>query len=182
MASFDATLRFSDANTHEATRVFRPMIGYQASKDVSLWLGYTRVEQFPDGRPQNNENRLFEELNLNLGHIGRVSISARTRLEQRYFENNSGSAWRFRQQLRIAVPLQGTKLSLVATTEPFVALETTVAGARHGIEQWRNSFGLATPLSRNVSVEVGYLNRYILHDNLPDSIDHIVPVTLSYHF
>jgi len=180
--SFDASARFSDANTRQPARVIRPMIGYQVSKRVGVWVGYTRVEQFPDGRAPAIENRVFEQLSWNVGRIGIASISARTRLEQRFFENGLGSALRARQLVRIAVPVGGTKISVIATTEPFVTLRTDVMGARHGVEQWRNTIGCAVSLSPNLSVEVGYLNRYIVHDTAPDGIDHIIPVTLSYHF
>jgi hypothetical protein len=71
---------------------------------------------------------------------------------------------------------------MVVTTEPFITLRTNVGGARHGVEQWRNSIGCAMSLSTNMSVEVGCLNRYIIHDSAPDGVDHIFPATLSYHF
>lgn len=180
--SLDSSVRSSDANTRRPARVIRPMIGYQVSKRVSLWAGYTRVEQFPDGRAPAIENRFFEQLSWNVGRIGTASISTRIRLEQRFFENGLGSSLRARQLVKIAVPVKGTKLSILATTEPFITLQTDVGGTRHGVEQWRNSISLAVPLSPNLAVEVGYLNRYIIHDGAPDGVDHILPVTLSYHF
>jgi len=88
---------------------------------------------------------------------------------------------RARQLVRIAVPVRGTKISVIATTEPFITLRTDVMGARRGVEQWRNTIGCAVALSPNLSVEVGYLNRYIVRDTAPDGVDHIFPVTLSYH-
>jgi len=178
----DATARFGDANTRQATRVIRPMIGYQLSKQVSLWVGYARVEQFPSARAPVYENRSFEQLSWNVGRLGRMSISARTRLEQRFFENGLGFALRVRQQVRLAIPLKGTKVSIVATTEPFLTLQSDVTGARHGLEQWRNSISFVAPVTEDISVEVGYLNRYSLHNSAPDGMDHIVPVTLAYHF
>ncbi len=83
------------------------MIGYQVSKRVSLWAGYTRVEQFSDGRAPAIENRFFEQLSWNVGRIGTASISTRIRLEQRFFENGLGSSLRARQLVKIAVPVKG---------------------------------------------------------------------------
>lgn len=104
--SRDTSARFSDANTRQPARVIRPITGYQVSKLASLWAGYTRVEQFPDGRAPLIENRLFEQLSWNVGRICTTSISARTRLEQRFFENGLGSALRARQLIKIAVPIK----------------------------------------------------------------------------
>jgi hypothetical protein len=175
-------LRFDDLNTREPTRVIRPMVGYQASKQVSLWVGYTRVEQFPSGRAQTTENRLFQQLSWNMGKLGTVSLASRTRLEQRFFANGGGSAWRLREQLKASVPLTGSKVSIVVTTEPFVTLQSSVSGSSSGLEQWRSFIGVNVPLTHRVSLEAGYMNRYIVRRNAPDRIDHIFPLTLSYRF
>jgi len=180
--SFDTSVRLSDSGTREPTRVIRPMLGYQASKRLSLWVGYTRVEQFPNARAPAIENRMFEQLSWNIGRIGVASISVRSRLEQRFFENGVGKALRARQLIKIAVAVKGTKASIIATSEPFITLQSDVFGATHGLEQWRNSISILAPVTRNISVEIGYLNRYIRHNGDPDGVDHIIPLTLAYHF
>lgn len=182
LGSVETTLRIDDANTSQPARVIRPMLGYQLSKPVSLWIGYTRVEQFPAGRPQATENRLFQQVSWNMGKLGSIGLSSRTRLEQRSFSNGGGSALRLREQLKAAIPLHGTNASIIISTEPFVTLQTSVPGADGGFEQWRNSLGVSVALSKSVAVEVGYLNRYIVRHNAPDKVDHIMPLALNYRF
>lgn len=182
LGSVEATLRIDDANTSQPTRVIRPMLGYKLSKPVSLWIGYTRIEQFPTGRPRATENRLFQQVSWNMGEMGLIGLSSRTRLEQRYFSNGGGSAWRLREQLKATIPLHRTHVSIIVTTEPFVTLQTSVPAANTGLEQWRNSLGVSVALSKSVAIEVGYLNRYIVRHNAPDKVDHVMPLALSYRF
>jgi len=92
LGSVEAAPRINDANTSQSTRVLRPMLGYQLSKPVSVWIGYARVEQFPTGRSPSNENRLFQQVIWNMGKLGTVGIASRTRLEQRFLENGGGTA------------------------------------------------------------------------------------------
>lgn len=181
LGSLEAMLRMDDAHMRQPTRIFRPMLGYKIKK-LSLWLGYTRVEQFPSARPQTVENRLFQQLNWDTGKLGLVHLSYRTRLEQRHFSTARGSAWRMRHQIKATAPLPASKISLVATTEPFLTLKTSVAGDSSGLEQWRNSLGISIPLSHKVALEAGYLNRYIIRRGAPDKIDHVFPLTLAYRF
>lgn len=181
LGSIEAALRIDDANTREPTRIIRPMLGYRI-KNVSMWVGYARVEQFPTTSPKTSENRLFQQLNWNIGKTSVVRLSSRTRLEQRYFGRAQGAAWRIREQIKATVPLVGSKVGLVATTEPFFTVQTSVAGAQTGLEQWRSSIGIVLSLSESLAFEVGYLNRYTIHHNAPDKIDHIFPLMLAYRF
>ncbi|MBW8294463.1 DUF2490 domain-containing protein [Sphingopyxis sp.] len=182
LGSAEISVRSDDAQMRQPTTVLRPMIGYQLHKNASVWIGYTRVEQHPDNGSQIAENRLSQQVSLNLGKIGNAHFSARTRIEQRSYEKVHGTAWRIRQQLRLAMPLQSDRASFIISTEPYFTLRTNISGSNSGLEQWRNFIGVNVPVTKSVALEAGYLNRYIKRRNAPNRVDHIFPVTLSYRF
>ena len=182
LASLELSIRAEDRNTRGATTLIRPAIGYQVSKKLTLWIGYVRVDTRPQGRSDVAENRYFQQASWNLGTMGPAAISARTRLEQRTVEGARDTGWRLRQQIRVSLPLRKDGPAIVMSSEPFVGLNATDFGAVAGLDQWRNFMGVNVPAARNLSVEVGYLNRYIRRPAARDRIDHIIPVTLALRF
>lgn len=181
LASFELSIRADDRGTRGATTLIRSSVGYQVSDRLSLWLGYARVDTRPEGRPDVAENRYFQQATWNLGSVGGASIVSRTRIEQRNIEGARDTGWRVRQQLRATVPLRRNGPSAVFSTEPSIAINSTDLGAS-GLNQWRNFVGVNVPATGNVSVELGYLNRFIRRSGLRDRVDHVVPLTLGVRF
>ncbi len=182
LGSFEISIRSSDKGTQTPTKLIRPAIGIQASKAVSLWLGYARVSVSPEGRPPTRENRLFQQVQWTIGTVAGGTLSSRTRLEERFVEGRAITGWRFRQQLRWQRPLKAGGPSIVVSTEPFIALNRTDFGATPGIDQWRTFAGLSLPVAKGLSLETGYLNRYVRRAGLEDRVDHILPIIVSYRF
>ena len=182
LASLEISVRADDRGTRGATTLIRSAIGYQVSNKLSLWVGYARVDTRRQGRSDVAENRYFQQASWNLGTIGPAAISARTRLEQRTVEGARDTGWRLRQQIKISLPLRKNGPAIVMSSEPFVGLNATDFGAVAGLDQWSNFTGINVPATRNLSVEVGYLNRYIRRPAARDRIDHIIPLTLALRF
>lgn len=182
LASFEVSIRADDFGTRAPTTLIRPALGYQMSRNVSLWGGYARVDTRPQGQAATAENRYFQQLLWAPGSVGGVTIALRTRLEQRTVEGAKDTGWRLRQQIRATVPLRKAGLSAVVSSEPFVALNSTDFGASNGLDQWRNFAGISVPATKRLSVEFGYMNRYVQRRGRPDRVDHIIPLTLGYRF
>ena len=182
LGSLELTARANDRGTRRPLTVVRSMLGYQAAKNLSLWVGYVRQSSYPEGRLAVHENRLFQQVSWNIGKVRGAAIASRTRLEQRTVEGRRDTGWRFRQQLRLSAPLGKGGPSAVASSEAFFALNSTDFGSVAGLDQWRNFAGLNVPLSKQVSIETGYLNRYIRRRAARDRMDHVVPVTVALRF
>ncbi|GAA0338798.1 DUF2490 domain-containing protein [Sphingomonas oligophenolica] len=158
----------------------RLQLGRHLSGSVTLWAGYVHVVTYHLGQPAGIENQSVEQLNWAMGSVLGVTISSRTRLEQRFQRGADATNWRLRAQLRLALPVARNGTSLVAWTEPFVALNHTSAN-RETFDQIRNFIGVSVPVAKHVEVEVGYLNQYLHRPSGDVSID-AVPVTLNVRF
>lgn len=155
-------------------------LGRRLSRSVTLWVGYVHVVTYRLGQPAGIENQSVEQLNWTMGSVLGVKISSRTRLEQRFQRGADATNWRLRTQLRLALPVARNGTSLVAWTEPFIALNHTSAN-HETFDQIRNFAGVSVPLAKHVDAEVGYLNQYLHRPTGDVSID-AVPVTLNLRF
>jgi hypothetical protein len=95
------------------------------------------------------------------------------------FENQNGTGWRLRQQVRLTAPLAG-KVRAVAWTETFIGLNAT-AFERDGLGVWRNFAGVTIPVGKKFTLEPGYLNQYVVR-NGADRIGHTANLTWSTNF
>ncbi len=106
-------------------------------------------------------------------------MTGRTRLEQRFFEGQSDNAIRFRQQLRLTAPIND-KVKAVFYTESFIGF-TSNDVQDDGVNLWRNFAGINIPISKNISIEPGYLNQYVVRDGA-DYIDHVAVIAIGMKF
>src|SRR3546814_3641158 len=91
---------------------------------------------------------------------------------------------RLRPQIKYTLPLgTGSKTTLVLSHESFIQVNDTDWGQASGYARMRNAIGVKTPLSKVVSVELGYLNQYDfgLH-GAHDKMAHAATVALSLGF
>lgn len=176
----EAQERFTNDASRLGQFLVRPGIGYKLDKTTTVYLGYAYVMTDPVGPAKSHEHRIFQQLSFRLLGDGKgVTVTGRTRLEQRMFENQDGTGWRLRQQLRLTAPLAG-KVRAALWTEPFIGLnETTFQRDRLGL--WRNFAGVAIPIGKGFTLEPGYLNQYVVRSG-PDRIDHTANLTLSTNF
>lgn len=170
----------STPGTHYGQLLVRPALGFQVNKYLSVWQGYGWTPTF---QPQfRNENQIWEQLILErkFEHLHNLTLISRSRLEIRRLAGASGTAIRFRNQFRAALPLGNTKWSLVMYDEPFINLNTVGNGPRSGFNQNWLFLGINRKITKSVSAEIGYLNNYV---NQPlsgtDRMNHVVMVSMS---
>ncbi len=179
--SFDANVRWTDDVSRAGQVVLRPGIGFKLDKSTTATVGYAYVRTDPVGPAKFDEHRAWQQLSYRLAGDGQnVTLTGRSRLEQRWVEGASDMGWRMRQQLRVTTPLKG-KVRAVAWSEVFVSLDDTSWGQNSGLDRWRNSVGLAIPLNSAITIEPGYLNQWVVRPGR-DQIHHIGNIAISARF
>ena len=152
--------------------ILRPAVGYQLTPNVSLWQGYAWTPSFnPD---YNSEHRLFQQL-LVENKVKKLSLTNRSRLEERFIDGAGGTSVRARHMARVAYPLgKSGKWSAVGYDEFFVNLNDTRSGPQSGFDQNRVFVGLNRTLNERLNVEAGYLVNYLNRDNAEDKLQHVI--------
>lgn len=176
----EAQERFTNDASRLGQILVRPAIGYKVDSTTTLSLGYAYIHTDPVVGAASDEHRIFQQLSTRIAGDGRgITLTSRTRLEQRLFEGQSGTGWRLRQQVRVTAPLTG-KARLALWSEPFIGFNET-RFQRDGIGLWRNFAGVSIPLSRQLSIEPGYLNQQVRRVGR-NRTDHVASLTLSSTF
>jgi hypothetical protein len=176
----EAQERFTNDAERLGQLLLRSLVGYRLNKEVNIGAGYAYIRTDPVGPALLNEHRFYQELNVRLlSTKGGVTLDARTRFEQRTFEEREDTSLRLRQFVQLKVPVSG-ETKLVAFTEPFVDLnETSVQ--RGGLAIWRNFVGVSLPVAKGIEVVPGYLNQHVVRDGR-DRSDHTANVNIFMTF
>lgn len=156
----DGHARFRDGSDELDVSIVRPGVGWRVHKGLDVYAGYARVTLHRDG-DDLGEDRFWQQAIYTVGKIGDVSVSGRTRLEQRWRETGDDAGWRLRQFVRLGLPIDGSPISLVAWDEAFFGLNTTDWGQRDGYDQNRLFLGAGWHINDRVRLEGGYLNHDI---------------------
>lgn len=177
--------RFGDDASNIDQLLLRPAIGYKLTENLSIWQGYAWVGNFnqthtPPQSPFFDENRIWQQVNYT-HKFSNFTFLSRTRLEERWIEHADGTAVRFRQMFRVAVPIPpAPEWAFVAYDEIFVNLNTVGAvtgkGPGAGIDQNRLFVGINRTFSRYFNMDMGYQNQMINSRQLPGNanlINHI---------
>jgi hypothetical protein len=155
----------------------RPILLYTLNKHHSVGGGYALAPSFPITGGTTIEHRWFEQYQWTQGMFG-GTLTARTRLEQRFIENNSGVDHRFREAVRYSHPIvKGGRTYLTGYDELFVHLNDTTR-SKQGVDQNRAFAGAGENFNKTWRVEVGYLNQFIPGHLLPDRMNHVLSGTL----
>ena len=158
------------------------MIGKKVNKVVTLWLGYTFDPQYNHGTFRLREHRFRQQVNFdNFAVLGKVKLSGRVRMEERWREGQPGTAWRLRPQLKASTPLAG-KTTISVSSEAFIDLNNTGFQKVDGLERLRNAVYITVPLNKQISIDFGYLNQHGFVPKGPDSSDHVLTTGLSASF
>ena len=158
------------------------MVGKKVNKVVTLWLGYTFDPQYNHGTFRFREHRFRQQVNFdNFVVLGKVKLSGRLRLEQRWREGQPGTAWRLRPQLRASTPLAG-KVTISVSSEAFLDLNNTGFQTVDELERMRNAVFVTVPLNKRINVDFGYLNQHAFVPNGPDNSDNVLTTGLSVSF
>ena len=153
--------------------LLRTGVGYNVNdkNNVLLGYGYILSENYigeSDDKISVNEHRIFQQY-ITKQNIGKVSLSHRYRLEQRFVEEDF--KLRFRYFLSLKIPLKikekGTSpLYLSAYNEIFLNSKSSI------FDRNRVYGGLGYNLSKNIKIELGYMNQFF-ETNSRDQINLI---------
>lgn len=180
--SEDMNARFSDDRNGLYQLQSATLLHYRLGKKVTVAGGYVHSPQYSDGDRIALERRAREQVTVDdIGRIGAGKISARLRMEQRWRDNADGTAWRIRPYVKYALPLVG-ETSLVLSNETFLNLNTTAFQQQDGLDRMRNLIAINTPLLKNFTAEVGYLNQYGFVRGGEDTSDHVASLSLTASF
>jgi len=176
-AQLEINPRIQENVTHINQLLIRPSVGYQLTKNLSIWQGYAWVTNYTPKFV--SEQRIWEQV-LYEREFGRWGLSSRTRLEERFIQNVHGTPVRFREMLRVQYVLDKKKnWAFVAYDEPFINLSTHFHGPQAGVDQNRFFVGLNRKVSKYANVEGGYLMQYFnIHAPSQDRINHNILVNL----
>jgi hypothetical protein len=157
------------------------MVGYKLDPHVTVSLGYTHDPNYIHGSFTVMEQRFRQQVGLAHVALGPATLGARLRLEERWRRGQSGTGWRLRPYVRLAVPIAG-KTALFVSHESFIDLGTTSFQTKRGEERMRNMIGINQPLSKHLGLEVGYLEQHVFVAGGPDADAHVASVALTGSF
>jgi hypothetical protein len=159
--------------------ILRPAIGVQLSPKVQLLAGYQYQLNDREDRPDIREHRLWQQALIRLaGKPGKAVLLSRTRLEQRFIENQGDDTMRVRQFVRGQVWLD-ERWSLIAAGEAFIGLEDTSWGQREGLEQTRLFAGAGYAITPRLTLEAGLQDQRLIREG-PDRTNRTVNISLFY--
>jgi hypothetical protein len=157
--------------------LLRTGMNYALRKDVSLNAGYAFAETDHYGDYPNvnafSEHRIYEQIVLK-NPIGKVDVSHRFTLEQRFIEKFSiqngetNTDWvflnRIRYRVRAEIPVyknstDNNSLSIILLDEVFVGFGKNVGA--NVFDQNRLAVLLGYKVNKNVKIEAGYLSQIL---------------------
>lgn len=181
-ASNETVVRIGDARgLYEVENNF--MIGKKLG-DVTLWLGYTHDPNYVQGSPRFIERRFRQQINFdNILAVGKLKVSGRIRMEERWRDGVSGTAYRLRPQVKLAYPITADgKTSLIASHESFIDLNTPSFQTVAGEERMRNYVGVSRQVAKHLKIEGGYLNQYGFAKGRASTSDNVLVISLNASF
>lgn len=106
-------------------------------------------------------------------------ISARTKLEERFFEGADRVELRLRQNVKLSQHIAGNTSGSISG-EALYTLQSRNRGNTEPGDQWRGEIGLSQHLSDSFSIAEAYRAIYTPHDTRSDTLNHIAILTLSW--
>ncbi len=170
---FDGHARFGDDVSELNTSIIRPALGWQAMLNTSWWLGYARVTGHA-ADPNIEEDRVWQQALYRVGELAGGQLSARTRLEQRFRDEDNDVGVRLRQFFRWSKPYSESSLSTVIANELFINLNDADWGQSDGYNQNRLFLGVNVEISQNYRFEFGYVNNHINRKGGENHLNHVL--------
>ncbi|KTD46642.1 hypothetical protein Lrub_1564 [Legionella rubrilucens] len=165
----EAQPRFGEDVSRLSQVLLRPGLGYALTPTTSIWAGYAWIyTTLPFASPSFDENRTWQQL-LWSRKFNTVRLVSRTRLEQRFIQQNIHVAWRLRQFFKAEIPLpKQPAFTGIVSNEVFIHLNDFNRNNNQGFDQNRFFVGVGKELTRHVKAEAGYLNQTIRRVNSAD--------------
>lgn len=173
-ATLEQIARVSDRQGGLYTTEYGVLLGRRLGKALELGIGYRHVG-YHNGNRAPDEDRLRQQLVLTTGRF-----AGRLRLDERFSPRGGQIGFRIRPLLRYNLPLGPDRVALFASHESFFLPNGTRWGQRAGYERMRNILGIAFPIGRAVTADVGYLNQLRwARGGAPAQMDHALNVQLT---
>lgn len=180
--SLDIHPRWREEGRNFDTLILRPSLIYKITPKTSIWTGYDTINNHPAGQSSFQENRLWEQVMHQFEPFGALTLTVRTRFEQRDREDYSDIAHRLRQMVRATTPSSlHQQLSWVVWNELFINLNQTDWGVMRGTDQNRLFLGANWKFDELSNLEVGYINQYVNGKTI-DRENHILSSTIRFNF
>ncbi|MDF1760483.1 MAG: DUF2490 domain-containing protein [Coxiellaceae bacterium] len=181
--TLNSSFRFIDDSPTFNQSVLRGGVGYSFTKDLAAWVGYTFV---PTQNVGTNhfvyEQRSWQQLQWAALSAKNIAIVSDTRLEQRYFNQNSATAWRLRQRLTFdLVPVSDflpVGFTPLVYDEIMFNLNHPQWVGNNTLNQNRLFIGVATRIKDRFVFQLGYLNQYIFLNPI-DTDNHVFSLSLT---
>lgn len=153
---------------------------YRLPNSFSISGGYRYFHTQFDGAGSVHEQRLWQELNWTTGGWWGGTLRSRTRLEQRYLQERSGTGLRLRQQFRLDVPLADFQgLDLVSGVESLFQLRDT-SWTQAGYAETRAFIGFNKAVSPKLQIDIGYVHQRVRREQAPDFVNHILVANFNF--
>lgn len=179
--TLEGQTRLTDDVSQLGQLVVRPSVSWRLDDTKTAALGYAYVRITPLGRSQVHEHRTWQQVSFRIAGDGKgPTFVGRTRLEQRWVEDNDSAGWRLRQQVRLTAPIKD-RLRGVAWTEVFIGLNETDWGQQDGVRVWRSFLGASLPVSHMLTVEPGYLHQRAFRRG-EDAVTHAAAISLTLQY
>lgn len=177
--------RFNDDSSRFNQGILRGALGKAVGARAVLWGGYAFIPTEPPGAANDTvEHRIWQQLTWQApGPIAGLSLSSRSRLEQRFVDGGDDTGWRVRQLIKATRPLDSAgRLYVSIWDEVFLNFNRTDWGADDGFDQNRIFAGLGARLAPGWVTEIGYMNQYVARPGRSDASNHILSMTLFLNF
>ncbi len=153
---------------------------YSLDNGFSVSGGYGRHHTRLVAGGSVTENRTWQAVEWKHRLDNDWVFSARTRLEQRFFDGADGARWRLRQNVKLQIPFQQHEnLDWIFSVEPFFQVYNP-RGNDGRIGQIRSFAGINVKTGGKSRVEVGYLNQWGRVRNGEDLVNHMLQVNLRF--
>ncbi len=163
--------------------IFRPSISYRINNHFSVSTGYDFIPTIPPNTLGFFiEQRTWPQLDIRNKINSFTDLATRTRFEFRFNSKHAGMGIRLRQSLGVTfLNTNKYNISFSVFDEIFLTLKKTQWISDELINQNRIFAGLIIPMSKDVSLNTGYLNIYRPRPNT-SFMDHVFVVSFVLNF
>ena len=146
--------------------MMRAAIGRRIAPRATAWVGYAGVPR-TQGEGTRYEQRLWQQLTLDVPAAGRWATIGRIRLEQRWQEPWADNSHRIRLLARTQRPLASSPWTVALYDEVMITFDDTESGPARGYDRNRVYGGLMRRVSPAFTAEFGYI-----WENSPSDAGH----------
>lgn len=171
LVSMDISQRFRSDTSGDEQMLVRVGIDHRIADGVQIGGGIAYLEGAGE-----KELRPFQQIILSRG-----PWLARTRLEQRFFDNDATAGWRLRQRVQAAMPIDAARRwTAVVAGEAMAHLNRARPGDRTGLATIRAQIGLRHAVTAKIDAQLLYMYQVQRRSGRPDATAHIPWLTLAW--